>query len=153
MTNPEPEPAWSEPAMQAMVAAVNSDPQAAGDAIKTLIHLGGDACTLALVLWMDATARQMGAPRGGVPGMSVTLAFHNTHTDQLEDAEHVADPRIVWAGRLFAARVARDEETCVALMQAVPGPEQLAHLVTMLECLAVTWRSGQRMYLVPAARL
>lgn len=133
------EPAWLPLARQAFAAAVALDPEAARVLVER-IDQEHDAIVEAMLAWIDILLTD---GYGVTEFRPVGLTFHDERTGSAIQADGTVPPRVVWAGRLVAARAAGDRDTCDALLiSATSGDDEMwsAHVATLLETCAATYR-------------
>lgn len=116
------EPAWIPLARHALLAAIADEDQRAGNAVNSLVAEFGDQMIgPAMMLWIDVSASCCGLIPA--PGQAVALTFRSDATGlpyPLEDLE----PEYIWAGRMFAARIARDRDQFVALINSLSDDDE-----------------------------
>lgn len=97
----------------------------------------------AITGWCDAILARMPGYESGAP---VYLMWEDINTGQIVHAGEVS-PHARWAGQIFAARAACDEDTSSALFSTLPAEEEetAEHLNALLQALSfqvVTMRAG-----------
>lgn len=103
--------------------------EAATIAVARLISCGPMVTDATAAGWIDATAEDCGLQVGDV----LELTYTPVDTGREHD-EDDAPPLVAWAGRLFAARVARDTVRYDALLrEAADAPDHgVEHMITLL---------------------
>lgn len=134
-------------ASAAMVAYIGDAHKTAEKAIQRIgDECGPEGVELAMRGWIDTMAGRLGIEPGT---QAVAVTFRGIDDDGTPDASAVhADaverPEVVWAGQLMAARVAMDQDTYVALLNALPhDPSEVgAHVAAVLEMCSLAMRSA-----------
>ncbi|WP_433225448.1 hypothetical protein [Actinomadura formosensis] len=134
-------------ASAAMVAYMGDAEDTAVKAVQRIgDECGPEGVELAMRGWIDTMADRLGIKPGG---RAVAIKFQGLADDGEPDASAVfADaverPEVVWAGRLMAARVAMDQDTYLALLDALPDdPAEVgAHVGAVLEMCSLTMASA-----------
>lgn len=134
-------------AKAALIAYVGDSHETAIKAVRR-IHdeCGPDALDLAMCAWADWMRQALGISADH--GRPVTLEFAGADASgapatPITGADAVTRPEVVWAGRLIAARIAKDVETYWALIAALPEDDPAAvgrHVAAVLEVSALTMR-------------
>ena len=130
-------------ASAAMVAYIGDAHKTAEKAIQRIgDECGPEGVELAMRGWIDTMAGRLGIEPGG---QVVAIKFRGIDDDGEPDASAVnADAverrEVVWAGRLMAARVAMDQDTYIALLDALPDdPSEVGrHVAAVLEMCSLT---------------
>jgi hypothetical protein len=130
-------------ASAAMTAYMGGAEETAEKAIQRIgDECGADGVELALRAWIDTMAGRLGVPPGA---HAVAIKFRGIDDDgepdaSAVDADAVERPEVVWAGRLMAARVAMDQDTYIALLEALPDdPSEVGrHVAAVLEMCSLT---------------
>lgn len=101
---------------------------------------GGNGAVEAALLWIDTLADHLGRPSDGT---GVAILFKEAETGNVGIADQ-RRPTVVWAGRLIGARLADDQDTFVALINAVGGRADFgAYVGELLHMVALTFQHGQ----------
>lgn len=104
---------------------------------------GPDGVELAMRGWIDTMAGRLGYRHGP---QAVAITFRGLDDGgpggDAVSADAVERREVVWAGRLMAARVAMDQDTYVALLNALPHDPAVvgAHVAAVLEMCSLTMR-------------
>lgn len=119
-------------AMAALNAMLRDDRAAVDQALdKLAAQHGPKGITNALVVWCDAALKQL--PPGDGP---VTLEWIDHATGRVTRNPSSVRPAEQWAGRMLAARAARDLDMFTALAQAVPPHAVGEHVGAMVQMAA-----------------
>lgn len=133
-----------DPVLKAMAAnalrfAVAERYTEAGQALGRINErFGGDGAVQAALLWVDTLIAGLGATKND----PVAVAFRNVETGSVHFADGTP-PTVVWAGRLIGARLADDEDTFLALINAVGQRAEFGEYIgELLHMVALTSRYG-----------
>lgn len=121
-------------------AAYERDLAAAEEHLVAICRLGGRPLQRAMLAWVDRTISVLGVRRGTTPGFVLEM----DGTGDQVDVDQVR-PEVAWAGRLFAARLARDAATWQALLTAMPRHEAdgaVRYLMALLTVMTTTAASA-----------
>ncbi|MCP2339227.1 hypothetical protein [Actinomadura rupiterrae] len=127
-----------ELAAETLIAAIEYDTGRARAATERLVTEHGAAGVVtAMLSWADTLLEAMGLP----PGQQVALVFRDADSGHIGFAgEPRWRPEVVWAGRMLAARAARDLEQWNALAAAIPDGETGRYVSAVLEAVVLTLR-------------
>lgn len=102
----------------ALRAGMAGDWQTAADAIQVLNYAAGDSGVIqGMLAWIDTCLAQGGYTEYGG---SVGLKWKTVETGQIAGSPEEVPPAVRWAGRLYAARLADDQDTFESLINAIP---------------------------------
>lgn len=121
---------------RAFRAAMRRDDKVASALVSRIdTELGAQAVHAALTAWADTTIHALGLDYG----KPKHLHWQHADTGKRDDASAVPPPAR-WAGQLLNARVALDEDTWAALIDALPDDAQQVglHVMTFLSSCAAT---------------
>lgn len=119
----------------AKAALVAEQSGATDTALKALRRIddecGDGGMDLAMCAWIDTFAGRTDTPLGA----PVRLEFLRVGSHRRTGADEITRPEVVWAGRLAAARIARDADNYSALIDALPeDPDAIGrHVFAVLQ--------------------
>lgn len=97
-------------------------------------EFGGPGLQIAMVAFTDTLLAAYIQIAGPPPADGrINLMFLNTDTGEVQGADEVPRPEIVFAGRFMAARAAKDGDTMNALFMAIPEDEIHTYVGAILE--------------------
>lgn len=147
--DPTPPPDWRVPAQRALQLAVDDDwPSAAAAIIELHATCGDEGVARGMLAWIDTAIAKSGIRKP--TGMAMQLAFREEGTGRIDTNADDVRPSAVWAGRLFAARIAGDEGTYLALVRAVPEGEAGGWLMELLATCALAANGEAFAFVAPA---
>jgi hypothetical protein len=116
------------------------DAPAAHAAASALIaEHGTDVLPQVMLAWIDTALAAMGVARDGRPAQ---LVFADVSTGRCATDAADVSPTVAWAGRLLNARIADDEDSFRALLDAVPDGQSGVYVNALLDCCAQSVRLG-----------
>lgn len=122
-------PPWLPAAETILQAAINGDLSKAGDAIGDALDEYGSVVLVGFAMvWIDALRQRIGVPIGA------TVRTHHICADNGQETDTPPDG-VAWAGRLIAARIARDQAAFTALLEQANSEgwaEKIAELVMVV---------------------
>ncbi len=134
-----------DPALQAMArnALDFAVKEKFADAVAAMGRInaryGGDGGIQAALLWIDYLAAHHGAKPNSAGVAFLLKAVETGAISPVTDQR----PTVVWAGRLIAARLADDESTFVALINAVgKRPDFGSYIGELLHMVALSLKHG-----------
>jgi len=146
--NPTPPP-WRDHATACLHAAMRRDwPAAVGAADVLIAEHGPGVLPDVMLAWIDTALTAQGITRDKT-GEPALLLFGNVDTGRVATDAHDVNPAVAWAGRLINARIADDQDSYRALLDAVPAGMDQRYVTVLLDCCAQSCRLGPR---IAAAR-
>jgi len=143
---------WSGHARACLDAAMRRDWPAAQAAASALIAAHGpDVVPRVMLAWIDTAIVAQGITPEKT-GRPAHLIFGDVDTGTVATDAHDVDPVIAWAGRLINARIADDQDSYAALMDAVPDGDGSRYVTVLLDCCAQTVRLGRHIAQARGAR-
>jgi hypothetical protein len=127
---------WTNLAVAAVYAQSNGRHHEVSAHVDVLLDEHHGHVRDAVTMWADGACSARHWPRGAV----VDLGFRDSGGRPCDPAG--LDPAVVWAWRVLAAWIARDEAMVDALIATVPGEHRRVHLFAMVALTASLVRDG-----------
>jgi hypothetical protein len=132
----------------ALHLAMKGDLEEAANYVKRL--KGDDGLLLAIQARVDTFIARFDLRAKGDRRPPVRMMWLNVESGQVETADETS-PKMRWAGRLIAARIADDPDTYYALLKAPAGGSELGdHIMALLHSVAISLRDADRVQAVVA---
>lgn len=129
---------YERAAATALIAARDRDYDTAIDAVNVLADAEMKQIISIVLAWIDTVISVLNISVDGFVG----VRWRHEASGEITDADSTP-PHIVWAGRMFAARVSDDMDQFLALIGSIGDAEQWGDCVMgVLEVCAASLRNG-----------